>query len=251
MEETMAEGKSRVDVGRRQFLGGAGVAGAAAAAAHALTPVAPAQAQAPAQTAAASDAQQPAGYTFFKPQEVLFIEAVVDHMVPKDELTPSGTDIGIATYIDRALAGGWGKGDRLYMQGPWGRGTPNQGYQLPLTPAALYRAAIEGSNAHCRKAFGQAFDRCTSEQKETFLRELSGGKITLQGGLSGRAFFNVLYQNVMEGMFADPIYGGNRDKACWKMIGFPGVAANNAENVKSHSDGRRFAANPVSIADMS
>jgi gluconate 2-dehydrogenase gamma chain len=250
MEETMAEGKSRVDVGRRQFLGGAGVAGAAAAAAHALTPVAPASAQTPAQAAPPPNAQ-PAGYTFFKPQEVLFIEAVVDHMVPKDELTPSGTDIGIATYIDRALAGSWGKGDRLYMQGPWLPGTANQGYQLPLTPAALYRAGIEGTNAHCRKAFGQTFDRCTAAQKETFLRELSGGKITLQGGLSGRAFFGALYQNVMEGMFADPIYGGNRDKVCWKMIGFPGVAANNAENIKKYSDGRRFAANPVGIADMS
>jgi gluconate 2-dehydrogenase gamma chain len=253
MEETMAEGKSRVDVGRRQFLGGAGVAGAAAAAAHALTPVAPASAQTPAQAApqTSTAAPQPAGYTYFKPQEALFIEAVVDHMVPKDELTPSGTDIGIATYIDRALAGSWGKGDRLFMQGPWGRGTANQGYQLPLTPAALYRAGIEGANAHCRKAYGQTFDRCTTEQKETFLRELSGGKITLAGGLPGRAFFGTLYQNVMEGMFADPIYGGNRDKVCWKMIGFPGVAANNAENVKQYADGRRFPANPVGIADMS
>jgi gluconate 2-dehydrogenase gamma chain len=253
MEETMAEGKSRVDVGRRQFLGGAGVAGAAAAAAHALTPVAPAVAQTPAQAAPPAGAQppQPAGYTYFKPEEALFIEAVVDHMVPKDELSPSGTDIGIATYIDRALAGSWGKGDRLYMQGPWGRGTANQGYQLPLTPAALYRAGIEGANAHCRKAYGQTFDRCSTEQKETFLRELSGGKITLAGGLAGRAFFGALYQNVMEGMFADPIYGGNRDKVCWKMIGFPGVAANNAENVKQYADGRRFPANPVGIADMS
>ena len=249
----MAEGKSRVDVGRRQFLGGAGVAGAAAAAAHALTPVAPANAQTPAPAAPPASAQppQPAGYTFFKPQEALFIEAVVDHMVPKDELSPSGTDIGIATYIDRALSGSWGKGDRLYMQGPWARGTANQGYQLPLTPAALYRAGIEGANAHCRKVFGQTFDRCTSEQKETFLRELSGGKITLAGGLPGRTFFGALYQNVMEGMFADPIYGGNRDKACWRMIGFPGVAANNAENIKQYADGRRFPANPVGIADMS
>lgn len=246
----MAEGKSRVDVGRRQFLGGAGVAGAAATAAHALTPTAPANAQTP-PAAAASAPPQPAGYTFFKPQEALFIEAVVDHMIPKDELTPSGTDIGIATYIDRALAGSWGKGDRLYMQGPWASGTANQGYQLPLTPAALYRAAIEGANAHCRKAYGQTFDRCTAEQKETFLRELSGSKITLAGGLPGRSFFALLYQNVMEGMFADPIYGGNRDKVGWKMIGFPGVAANNAENIKKYNDGRRFAANPVSIADMS
>lgn len=247
----MAEGKSRADIGRRQFLGGAGVAGAAAAAAHALTPVAPASAQTQPASAPTDAASQPAGYTFFKPQEALFIEAVVDHMVPKDELTPSGTDIGIATYIDRALAGSWGKGDRLYMQGPWARGTANQGYQLPLIPAALYRAAIEGANAHCRKAYGQTFDRCTTEQKETFLRELSGGKITLAGGLPGRTFFAALYQNVMEGMFADPIYGGNRDKIGWKMIGFPGVMANNAENVKKYSDGRRFVANPTSIADMS
>ncbi len=181
----MAEGKSRVDVGRREFLGGAGVAGAAAAA-HALTPVTPASAQTPPQVAPPPGAQpQTAGYTYFKPQEVLFIEAVVDHMVPKDELTPSGTDIGIATYIDRALAGSWGKGDRLFMQGPWQRGTANQGYQLPLTPAALYRAGIAGANEHCRKAFGATFDRCTAAQKETFLRELSGGKITLQGGLPG------------------------------------------------------------------
>src|SRR5262245_62290826 len=100
--KTMSEEKSRLKVGRREFWGGAGVAGAAAAAAHALSPVAPASAQTPA--APQSAAPQPAGYTFLKPQEVQFVEAVVDHMVPKDELTPNGTDIGIATYIDRALA---------------------------------------------------------------------------------------------------------------------------------------------------
>ncbi len=242
----MSEEQSGLKVGRRAFLGGVGVAGAAA-----LAPAAPAIAQTPAQAAPPAAAPHGAGYTYLKPQEVLFVEAVVDHMVPKDELTPSGTEIGIATYIDRALAGSWGKGDRLYMQGPWGKGTPNQGYQLPLTPAALYRAAIAGSNAYCRKTFGQAFDKCSAEQKEIFLKDLAGGKITLDGGLPGRAFFAMLYQNVMEGFFGDPIYGGNKDKIGWKMLGFPGVMANNAENVKQYSDGRRFPANPVSISDMS
>jgi gluconate 2-dehydrogenase gamma chain len=159
--------------------------------------------------------------------------------------------MGLATFIDRALAGSWGKGDRLFMQGPWEKGTPNQGYQLPLTPAQLYRAAIAGSNAYCRTNFSQSFDKCTAEQKETFLKDLAAGKITLAGGLPGRAFFSLLYQNVMEGMFSDPIYGGNKDKAGWKMLGFPGVMANNAENVKQYSDGRRLTAEPVSIADMS
>jgi len=81
--------------------------------------------------------------------------------------------------------------------------------------------------------------------------DLQAGKVTLDGGLPGRIFFGVLYENVMEGMFADPIYGGNKDKIAWKMLGFPGVMANNAENVKQYNDGRRFPANPVSIADMS
>ncbi len=236
---------SQTPVGRRAFLTGAGVVGVASASAQVLSPVAPAQAQPSAQP------PEPAGYTYLKPAEAAFVEALVDHMIPKDELTGSGTDIGIATFIDRALAGSWGKGDRLYRQGPWAPGTANQGYQLPLTPAELYRAGIAGSNAYCRKAFGKDFDQCAAEQKETFLKDLSAGKITLEGGLPGRVFFAVFYENVMEGLFADPIYGGNKDKVGWKMIGFPGVMANNAENVKKFNEGQRYPVTPVGIADLS
>ena len=89
-------------VGRREFLTGVGVAGAAAA--TALAPVAPAPAQVIQAAAPAPAAKLPDGYLFLHPQEAQFVEAVVDHMVPKDELTPSGTDMGIATFIDRALA---------------------------------------------------------------------------------------------------------------------------------------------------
>ena len=241
---------SETKIGRREFLTSVSVVGAASASAHALAPV-PAAAQTPSPTPAAQHTAEAAGYAYLKPAEQAFVEALVDHMIPKDELTGSGTDIGIATYIDRALAGAWGKGDRLYKEGPWQRGTANQGYQLPLTPAELYRAGIQGSNAYCRKTFGKDFDRCTAEQKETFLKDLAAGKITLEGGLLGRDFFTMFYENVMEGLFADPIYGGNKDKAGWKMIGFPGVMANNAENIKKYSDGKRFTADPVSIADMS
>jgi gluconate 2-dehydrogenase gamma chain len=238
--------KTRFD--RRDFLKGAGAVSAASAQALAVTT---AEAQTAGQTAATQHSAEATGYTYLKPAEAEFVEVLVDHMVPKDELTGSGTDIGIATFIDRALAGSWGKGDRLYLQGPWLPGTANQGYQLPLTPAELYRAGIAGSNAYCRKTFGKDFARCTADQKETFLKDMAAGKTTLGGGLSGRAFFTVFYENVMEGLFADPIYGGNKDKAGWKMIGFPGVMANNAENVKKYNEGQRFAADPVSIADMS
>ena len=143
--------------GRRDFLKGAVVGGAAAAAGTVAATPAEAQ-QAPAPRAPA----QP-GYAFLNIEEAAFVEALVDHMIPADEFTPKGTDIGLNIYIDRALAGGWGKGDRLYMQGPWKRGTPNQGYQLPLTPAQLYRAGIEATNAYCRKTYGKSFDRIDAD----------------------------------------------------------------------------------------
>ena len=235
---------TRVDRRALLLLAG-GIAGSASAAGAAQAPgptPAPAHGAVPA---------SPAGYTFLKPSEALFVEAVVAHMIPADELTADGVELGIATFIDRALAGGWGKGDRLYLQGPWKPGTPNQGYQLAMTPAELYRAGIAQSNAWCRATHRKTFDRLAAADKEAFLLALRKGDIKLPGGLPGRAFFDVVYQTVMEGMFADPIYGGNRDKAAWKMIGFPGVMANNAQIIRNYNDGRRFPAKPVSIADMS
>ena len=65
-----------------------------------------------------------------------------------------------------------------------------------------------------------------------------------------RVFWTTLYQTVMEGMFSDPIYGGNRNKAGWKMIGFPGVIAVHRENVAKYRD-KPYPVDPVSIADMS
>src|ERR1700704_5876850 len=230
--------------GRRDFLKGAVVGGAAAAA---TATAIPAQ-SAPAQPADAQPAAE--GYAFLNLDEAAFVEALVDHMVPADELTPKGTDIGINTYIDRALAGAWGKGERLYMQGPWKPGVPSQGYQLPLTPAQLYRAGIEATNAYCAKTYRKSFDRLDEKQREEVLVGLSTAKITFDNGLPVRAFWTTLYQSVMEGMFSDPIYGGNRKRAGWGLIGFPGVIAVHREDIVKYRD-KKFPAEPLGIADLS
>ena len=234
-------------LGRRDFLKGA-VVGGAAAATVSLPPNAEAQ-QAASPAAATPDAASP-GYSFLNLEEAAFVEALVDHMVPADDLTPKGTDIGINIFIDRALAGGWGKGERLYMQGPWKLGVPSQGYQLPLTPAQLYRAGIEATNTHCRKSYGKPFDRLDDKQREDVLVALSSGKLSFDNGLPARVFWTTLYQTVMEGMFSDPIYGGNRNKAGWRLIGFPGAIAVHRENVEKYRD-KKFPADPISISDMS
>jgi hypothetical protein len=79
-EKPMSDDKPDTKVARRDFLSGVGIAGAAAA----LSPGAPAVAQTLAQAKDQPPAPQAAGYTYFKPTEVEFIEALVDHMVPKD-----------------------------------------------------------------------------------------------------------------------------------------------------------------------
>jgi gluconate 2-dehydrogenase gamma chain len=241
---------TKPELDRRDFLKGAVVGGAAAAGATAsiATPETALAQQAP--QASPAEAPGVAGYAFLNLDEAAFVEALVDHMVPADEISPKGTDLGVNVYIDRALAGAWGKGERLYMQGPWKQGTPSQGYQLPLTPAQLYRAGIEATNAHCRKIFGKPFDRIEDAQRQEVLIGLSTGKITFDNGLPARMFWATLYQTVIEGMYSDPIYGGNRNKAGWAIIGFPGVIAVHRDHVEQYR-GKPFPTKPLSISDMS
>src|SRR5262245_21916569 len=111
---------------RRDFLLGAGTAVAAG-----LAPTA-AEAQSPATAAAATPAAE--GTLTLTASEQAFLSAAVDTFIPADELSPSGTDCGVVTFIDRQLAGAWGSGARLYRNGPFHKGKQEQGYQLALTP---------------------------------------------------------------------------------------------------------------------
>jgi gluconate 2-dehydrogenase gamma chain len=138
----------------------------------------------------------------------------------------------------------------MYMQGPWREGTPSQGYQSPLLPSQMYRAGIAGTNQASEKRYGKSFDLLDASQKEGMLKSLEAGKVQFDSGLSSKAFFDVLYKSVVEGMFSDPIYGGNANKAAWKMLGFPGVVQTNARNIIEYKN-KRYSPKVLSIADMS
>jgi gluconate 2-dehydrogenase gamma chain len=79
------------------------------------------------------------------------------------------------------------------------------------------------------------------------LKGLDGGKIELEQ-VRSQFFFNMLLNNTIQGFFADPVYGGNRDKAGWKLVGFPGVAAVYTTFIEKH--GVPYRAQPVSISDI-
>jgi gluconate 2-dehydrogenase gamma chain len=226
--------------------GVAAVSGAAPAPALANdTPAAPPPAPAPASTQAAA----PEPMQILTATEAAFLTAVSDTMIPADALSPSGSDCGVVTFIDRQLAGSFGAGARMYRSGPFRPAAQGQGYQLPLTPLDYFRAGIAAANLWSRKNYGKELDGLAPADCQAALKAMESGKADL-GELSSKAFFAALLQIVMEGFFSDPIYGGNRDKASWKMIGYPGLPATYADKIESYR-GRRYDAEPQSIADFS
>lgn len=185
------------------------------------------------------------GYVFLSAAEAAFVEAATARLIPKDELGPGAVEAGVPVFIDRQLAGEYGRGARWYMQGPWGVGEKTQGYQTRLTPAGLYRAGIrdvDAAVAHEGKA--AAFAKLSADDQDRWLHQLEGGKVDLPGADS-KTFFEMLLQNTIEGFFADPMYGGNRDMAGWKLIGFPGARYDHRPYVAKH--GERYPLPPVAL----
>jgi gluconate 2-dehydrogenase gamma chain len=187
-------------------------------------------------------------YAYLIQPEVRFLDAALARLIPADELGPGAKEAGVTHFIDQQLASSWGTHGRNYRMGPWQEGTPQQGFQSRLTPREIYRAAIRETNIHCSRRHGKVFEFLTPEQQDEVLHGLEDGKIELES-VSSKLFFGLLMRNTEEGFFADPIYGGNRDKIGWKLIGFPGVASSSyTEHVEDRDVPYR--AEPVSILDI-
>lgn len=186
-------------------------------------------------------------YGYLTPQEVRFLDAAVERLIPTDELGPGARDAGVSCYIDRQLCGVWGTHGRNYRSGPWLEGTPEQGYQSRLTPQEVYRVGIHEINLYCRAKYDKYFEFLAPEQQDEILKALEQDKIELPS-LSSKLFFDMLWRNTEEGFFADPMYGGNRDKVGWKLLGFPGVASGEYRDRLDNAEVYR--AEPVSILDI-
>ena len=232
---------------RRKFLVGAGLAGTAVA--TGLTQTTTAEAQASAAPAAAAPAvPQAEPLLLLNETQHAFVVAAVDTMIPADELSPSGSDCGCATYIDRQLASAWGGGAKMYRSGPYFKGKPEQGYQLPLTPAEFISAGIAAANAWSRETYGRDFDRLDPDKRIEALKAMQEGKAAFEN-FNSRAFFARLLALTMEGFFGDPIYGGNRNKVSWRMVGYPGLPATYARTAEAYR-GKKLDLEPQSIADF-
>jgi gluconate 2-dehydrogenase gamma chain len=233
---------------RRTFLlQAAGLAGAAP-----LGSLGVAAAQTPTASAAGLKPDTaPDPYQSLSPNEATFIEALVDVLCPADEYSPRGVDCGLATYIDRQLAGAYGKGDGRYQLGPFREGKPEFGLQGPLTPEQFCKAGIAAANAACVRDRGKPFDQLAPADADEFLKAVQADHVR-NDDISLALWFNeVVYRLFVEACFADPMYGGNRNAVFWRMMGYPGLPANHALDMVRYR-GKPFPGgkDPKSIADF-
>jgi gluconate 2-dehydrogenase gamma chain len=202
---------SEHDKGRRAFIVGAAGAGAVAGtafvqAAYAKTPKA--KQEKPSAMKNAATAEAPAvdlaapfdGHgVFFNDEQGATVAAFAERLLPGERGLPGAADANVLNYIDLALAGAYADQQDFYRRG------------------------LAQLDAWCLKTYQKPFTRLTAAQQDEVIGALEQGKA---GGFeypAAPAFFNTLRTHVLEGMFADPVYGGNRNFAGWQLVGFPGA----------------------------
>jgi gluconate 2-dehydrogenase gamma chain len=203
---------SKHDEGRRAFLVGTAV-GAGAAASVALVPDAFAKTQKQHHAAADAPAMSPpadrgmGGMTgmsgghgaFFNDDDSRTIIAFTERLMPGAPGKPGATDAGVLNYIDLALSGAYEDQQDFYRRG------------------------VAQLDAHCGQAYGKPFRSLTAAQQDETITAIEQGKAPAFVWPTAPAFFNTVRTHTMEGMFADPVYGGNKDFAGWRLVGFPGA----------------------------
>ncbi len=175
---------------------------------------------------AASPAQVPAPHLplrFFNDTQARTITAMAERIFPHDDTGPGATDAHVLNYIDGRLVSAWGQGARTYRQGPYFQpGDTGHGAQSPMTPRDIYTDALNAIDAYCTRQFSQSFDALQPSQQDAMLHALEQGAVDTFTTVTAARFFAIFRQNVIEGLFADPLYGGNANLIGWKWVGFPG-----------------------------
>ncbi|HZS53550.1 MAG TPA: gluconate 2-dehydrogenase subunit 3 family protein [Bryobacteraceae bacterium] len=151
---------------------------------------------------------------FFTATEAQTISAACERIFPSDESGPGASEAGVVVYIDRQLAGPYGRDQFRYTKGPFVSSLPEHGYQGKATPREIYREGI---------GMLGAFSSLSAEQQDQKLKSLEE-----------TVFFQMLRIHTIEGMFCDPMHGGNAGMIGWQLIGFPGPQMGYRQDIDAH-----------------
>jgi gluconate 2-dehydrogenase gamma chain len=166
---------------------------------------------------------------FFTETEALIVAAAAFRIFPSDDSGPGAREAGVSIYIDRQLAGSYGRDRFRFTQPPFEDGPPELGYQGKETPRHIYREGLKGLHGfHLLPPAGQ----------DDALRQIESS-----------IFFALLRQNSIEGMFCDPIHGGNAGMVGWQLVGFPGPRMSNFDEIEEYY-GKPFRPKPASLSQV-
>lgn len=197
---------------RREFLVHAAV-GAGAMAGAGLVPIAAGQEHAQHSSADQKSGAETSGnahaahmggeqqHAFFNREDAATVGAFAERLMPGAPGKPGATEAGVLNYIDLALAGAY------------------------VDLQDFYRRGLAQLDAYCRKAHGETFVLLSTSLQDETIAALEAGKADGFVWPTAQEFFNTLRIHTMEGMFADPMYGGNRNFSGWRLVGFPGAQA--------------------------
>ena len=136
---------------------------------------------------------------FFTGAEAAIAAAVMARIFPSDENKPGAPEAGTVFYLDRALAGA-----ELHLQG-------------------AYRAGLQRLERICRSRYGNGFADCGEAGQDALVGAMADGTLDAFGDApTALEFFEMLRAHTIEGLFADPVHGGNRDFVGWKLLGYQG-----------------------------
>jgi len=205
-------------------------------------------------------AQMMKGFLTLNPiTEIPVVEAIAETMIPSDASGPGAKEAGVIYFIDRMLAGNYGKAGNYYMQGPFVRPTAagtsisvqgavypsiaktaitytngtitprlqaGTAYQYTFNPRTFWRNGLIALQKYCNAAYGANFEKLTSTQQTTVLQDLfdnSASNANLQNSFTqpnAAEFFNELHDMVTAGFWTDPLYGGNQGMVGWTLLAF-------------------------------
>lgn len=178
---------------------------------------------------------------YFDKSQFDTIDAAAEQIFPKTEVGPGAKELLVAYYIDHQLAGSWGQNTKEYMSGPFKpqESVPEMGYQGHLKRQEIFNLGIEALNNESNKRFPSedsstvSFAGLEAEQQIEILKDFEADKVTLNGAVSASHFFALLRKATIEGVYADPLYGGNKNMQGWKMKNFPGHQMNMKDAITS------------------
>ena len=166
---------------------------------------------------------------FFTAAEARVVAAACERIFPGDESGPGAAEAGVVIYIDRQLAGPYGRDKYRYTKGPFVESVPEHGYQGRASPREIYREGVARLGDFAVLPPAVQDERLRAIEKTQF--------------------FELLRTHTVEGMFCDPLHGGNAGMIGWQLVGYPGPLMSFREEIdKNH--GQAWRRRPVSLAQV-